>query len=148
MPGFPEFPARISGPALEKRLLCSASARLKTSAHLSNPLLVERVELLLFQPPSCGAVGGSALSQILFVTPHNCVQGVRVVLTTPGFLIYSFLTDQKSSIFWCLGGPGRPGNFPKRRGASPPTFLEGFPAARGRPDPQNRRSPVGQKIIY
>ena len=39
-------------------------------------------------------------------------------------LIYGFSTDRKSSI------------------------LEGFPAARGRPDPQNRRSPVGPKIVY
>jgi len=29
-----------------------------------------------------------------------------------------------------LGGPGRPGNLPKRWGAKPPTFLEGLPAAR------------------
>jgi len=29
----------------------------------------------------------------------------------------------------------------------PPTFMEGFPAARGRPDPQNRRCLVGQRII-
>jgi len=50
--------------------------------------------------------------------------------------------------FWGLGGPGWPGNLPKRWGASPPTFLEGFPAARGRPDPQNRRFRVGQKIRY
>ena len=27
-------------------------------------------------------------------------------------------------------------------------WLSGHPAARGRPDPQNRRFPVGQKIIY
>ena len=47
-----------------------------------------------------------------------------------------------------LGGPGRPGNLPKRWGARPPAFLEGFPAARGRPDPQSRRFPVGQKIKY
>ena len=33
-------------------------------------------------------------------------------------------------------------------GAKAPTPLEGFPAARGRPDLQNRRFPVGQKIIY
>ena len=46
--------------------------------------------------------------------------------------------------FGGLGGPGRPGNLPKRWGASPPTFLEGFPAARGRPDLQNRRFPVGR----
>ena len=37
--------------------------------------------------------------------------------------------------FGALGGPGRPGNPPKRWGAKPPTFLEGFPAAPGRPDP-------------
>ena len=47
-----------------------------------------------------------------------------------------------------LGGPGRPGNLPKKWGASPPTFLEGIPSARGRPDHQNRRSPVGQKNTY
>ena len=34
-----------------------------------------------------------------------------------------------------LGGPGRPGNPSRRRGASPPTFLKGLPAARGRQDP-------------
>jgi len=50
--------------------------------------------------------------------------------------------------FCGLGGPGRPGNLPKRWVASPPTFLEGVPAARGRLDPENRRSPVGQKIIH
>jgi len=55
--------------------------------------------------------------------------------STPGFLIYDFLAGRKSSILGCLGGPGRPGNVPNRWGAKPPTFLEGFPAARGRPDP-------------
>ena len=39
--------------------------------------------------------------------------------------------------FGGLGGPGRPGNPPKRWGAKPHTFLKGFPAARGRPDPQS-----------
>ena len=33
------------------------------------------------------------------------------------------------SDFGGLGGPGRPGNLPKRWGAKPPTFMEGFPAA-------------------
>ena len=37
-------------------------------------------------------------------------------------------------IFW---RPGRPDPLPKRWGAKAPTFLDGFPAARGRPDPQN-----------
>jgi len=46
--------------------------------------------------------------------------------------------------FGGLGGPGRPINPPKRSGAKPPTFLEGFPASRGRPDPQHRRFPVAQ----
>ena len=44
-------------------------------------------------------------------------------------------TGRTSSIFGGLGGPGRPGNLPKRWGASAPTFLEGFPVARSRPDP-------------
>jgi len=48
--------------------------------------------------------------------------------------------------FGGLGGPGRPGNLPKGWGAKPPTFLEGFQAARGRPDPKNLRFPV--TIIY
>ena len=36
-----------------------------------------------------------------------------------------------------LGGPRRPGNPSKMWGVSPPTFLKGFPAARGRPNPKN-----------
>ena len=36
-----------------------------------------------------------------------------------------------------LGGPERLGARSKRWGASPPTFLRGFPAARGRPDREN-----------
>ena len=42
-------------------------------------------------------------------------------------------------IFRCLGGPGRPGNLLKRWGMKPPTFLDGFKAPRGRPDPENDR---------
>ncbi len=43
--------------------------------------------------------------------------------------------------FWGLGrgGPGRPC---KMWGASPPTFLDGFQATRGRPDPKNRPKKV------
>jgi len=40
-----------------------------------------------------------------------------------------------------LGGPGGPGNPSKRCGASPRTPWKGFPGPRGRPDPQNVRSP-------
>ena len=47
-----------------------------------------------------------------------------------------------------LGGHWRPRNPPKRWGAKPPTFLGGFPAAWGRPDPRNGVFPVGQRIIY
>ena len=36
-----------------------------------------------------------------------------------------------------LGGPERPGNPSKRWGAKLPTFLRGFPAARGRLEPRN-----------
>jgi len=50
--------------------------------------------------------------------------------------------------FGSLGGPGRPGNLPKSWGSSPSTYLEGFPAARSRLDPQHRRFPVGQQIIH
>ena len=50
--------------------------------------------------------------------------------------------------FGGLGGPGRPGTLPRRWGASPPIFVGRFPAAGGRPNPQNQRSPVGQKIMY
>ena len=97
------------------------------------------------------------------------------------------MTDRESSILGVLGGPGRPGNLPKRWGAAQtpkiddfrsvekscvknpreialelasgadflcklmcgagPVDLRGYPAAWGRPDPQNRRFPVGQKII-
>ena len=67
---------------------------------------------------------------------------------TPGFLKYDFFGRPEIVDFVGLGGSRRPGNLPKRWGATPPTFLEGFPAARGRPDPQNRRFPVGQKIMY
>ena len=49
--------------------------------------------------------------------------------------------------FGGLGGPGRPGNLPERWGASPPTFLEGFRAAGGRPDPQNQRFPVRSEML-
>ena len=54
-----------------------------------------------------------------------------VAHNTLQFLIYDFLTDRKSSIWgvWA-GGPGRPGNLPEKRRASPPTLLEGFKAAR------------------
>ena len=44
--------------------------------------------------------------------------------------------------------PGSWETLQKGGGLRPPIFLEGFPAARSRPDPQNRRYPVGQKIIY
>ena len=41
--------------------------------------------------------------------------------------------------FGVLGGPGRPRNPLKRRGAWPLAFLHGFWAARDRPEPQNDR---------
>jgi len=57
---------------------------------------------------------------------------------TPGFLIYYFLTDRKSSILGVWAAPGeKPAK--KVRGFAP--NLSG--SARGGPDPQNRRSPVG-----
>jgi hypothetical protein len=37
-----------------------------------------------------------------------------------------------------LGGPGRPGNPAKKVGGFAPTFLKGFPAAWGCPDPENQ----------
>jgi len=59
-----------------------------------------------------------------------------------------FLTDRKSSILGFWQAPGGQETFQKGEGGfAPATFLEGFPAARGRPDHQNRRFPVGQKII-
>ena len=64
-----------------------------------------------------------------------------------GFLYMIFYRPEIVD-FGDLGGPGRPGYLPKKWGANPPTFLEGFTAARGRPDPKNRRFPVAQKIIY
>ena len=39
---------------------------------------------------------------------------------------------------WGLGGPWGLENHPKMWGAKPPTFLDGFKAPRGRPDPKNR----------
>jgi len=62
--------------------------------------------------------------------------GFRPQEGTPGLLIYDVLTDRRSSILGGLGGPGRPGSLPKRWGVSPPSFLEGIPAARGRLDPK------------
>jgi len=68
--------------------------------------------------------------------------------STPWFLISDFLTDRRSSILGVWAVPGDLGTFRKGGGLRPPTFLEGFLAARGRPDPQHRRFPVGQKIIF
>ena len=48
--------------------------------------------------------------------------------------------------FGGLGGPGGPGDPCKRLGATPPTFCKGLPGPRGRPDPQNDRFPILQKI--
>ena len=56
----------------------------------------------------------------------------------PGFLISDFLTDRKSSIFGGLGGPGQPGNPPRRWGGEAPHLFGRFP---GRPGP-----PRGPKI--
>jgi len=53
-----------------------------------------------------------------------------------GFLIHDFLGRPEIVDFEGLGGPGRPGEPPKRWGASPPTFLGGFPAAGSCPDHQ------------
>jgi len=52
--------------------------------------------------------------------------------------------ERKSWIFGVWAAPGNRETTQKGR-ASPPTFLRGLPAARGRPDPPNRRSPVGQQ---
>jgi len=49
---------------------------------------------------------------------------------TPGFFIYGFSTDRKSSILGGWAAPGCRDTFQKRWGAKPPTFSEGFPAAR------------------
>ena len=68
---------------------------------------------------------------------------------TPGFLIHVFLTDQGNRRFWGVwAAPGGPKTLQKGGEAKPPTFSEGFPAARGRPDLTNRRFPLGQKILY
>ena len=59
-----------------------------------------------------------------------------------------FWTDRKSTIFGIWAAPGRPGNLLQKWGAKRPIFLEGLPAARGRPNLSNRRSPVGEKIMF
>ncbi len=48
------------------------------------------------------------------------------------------------SVFGGLGGPWGLSNHPKMWGAKPPTFLDGFKAPRGRPDPKNRPKKSGQ----
>jgi len=58
------------------------------------------------------------------------------------------LTDRKSSILGVWAAPGGRETLQKGGGVKPLTLLEGFPAARGRPDNRNLRSPVGQKIMY
>jgi len=55
---------------------------------------------------------------------------------TPGFLIHDFLTDRKSPILGVWAAPGGRETFQKGGGRSPPSFLEGFPAARGPPRPR------------
>ena len=62
--------------------------------------------------------------------------GVREPLReiTTGFSIYDFSTDRRTSRFGLPGGPEWPGNLPKIWRLAPPIFLEGFLAARGRPN--------------
>ena len=68
---------------------------------------------------------------------------------TPGFLIQDFLTERKSSICEVWAAPGGRETFRKGGGLCFPTFLEGFRAARGRPDPpKSTISLVGQKNMY
>ena len=63
------------------------------------------------------------------------IGGVGMELEGMGSLVVLL----KIGHFGDLGGPGGLYNHPKRCGASPPAFLDGFKATRGRPDPQNDR---------
>ena len=58
---------------------------------------------------------------------------------TPRCLIHDFLADRRSSIWRVWAAPCGRETFQKGGGRSPPTFLEGFPAARGRPDNKTRQ---------
>ena len=67
---------------------------------------------------------GKACSMIMMRLHHCMLDGFTGLRCTPGFFIYDLFTDRKSSILGVWAAPG------------------------GREIFQNRRFPVGQKIIY
>jgi len=65
--------------------------------------------------------------------PPDCLQIPSMRFVHPRC---TYLWLSRICRFRGLGGHGRPENLPKRWRALPPTFLEGFPAARCCPHPQ------------
>jgi hypothetical protein len=54
----------------------------------------------------------------------------------------NFFTDRKSVILGVWAAPVAPDTLPKGGGLRPPTFWEGPPAPRRRPDPKDDRFPI------
>ncbi len=100
------------------------------------------VEAASLRPPQRGRLGGYAASKTLRFTLGRSAPRRRpnVAALCRGF--FDFLKGSEIGHFGDLGGSGVLGDPPERWGASPPTFLKGFPGPRGRPDPQNGRFPI------